>query len=95
MLYKKETLETDLPHASSQRKPSRGKLFINGLMAKMINQPINTYIRVETNLYLPVKNSFKMIPVIANPQIIPKIIQPMEPCRVTSAKGVYVPAMRT
>ena len=57
-------------------------------MAKTITHPISTYIIVEINLYFPVKKSFKIIPVKANPQVIPKIIQPNVPCKVTSVKGV-------
>ena len=57
-------------------------------MAKTITQPINTYIIVEITLYFPVKKSFKIIPVKANPQEMLKITQPIVPFRVTSVKGV-------
>ena len=95
MPYKTAPIVYDIPPAKSQRKPSKGKLFINGFKAKTITQPINTYIIVEIKLYLPVKNIFKIIPVKANPHEVPKITHPMVPFRVTSVKGVYVPAIRT
>ena len=63
-------------------------LSINGWMAKMINQPINTYMSVDNTLYLPVKNSFKTIPLKAIPQVMPNIVQPVAPFRVTSVNGV-------
>ena len=95
MLYKMAPIVYDIPPAKSQSKPSKGKLLINGLIAKTITQPINTYIIVDIKLYFPVKKSFKIIPVKANPQEIPKITQPVVPFRVMSEKGVYVPAIRT
>jgi hypothetical protein len=57
-------------------------------MAKTIIHPINIYISVEINLYFPVKKSFRIIPVKANPQAVPKIDQPIGPFRVISVKGV-------
>ena len=58
------------------------------LWRKRLPRPINIYISVEINLYFPVKKSFKIIPVKANPQEIPKITQPIVPFSVTSVKGV-------
>lgn len=76
------------PPAKSQSNPSPDKLVANGFMAKTITHPMNTYKSVEINLYFPVKKSFKSMPVIANPQEIPKIDQPIGPCSVTRVKGV-------
>jgi len=78
----------EIPPATSQSNPSKGKLATNGFMAKMITQPINTYIIVEIKSYFPVKNSFKTIPVNASPQVIPKIIQPIVPLSVIRVNGV-------
>ena len=88
MPYKTAPIVYDIPPAKSQRKPSKGKLFINGFKAKTITQPINTYIIVEIKLYLPVKKSFNIMPVKAKPQEIPNITQPTVPFSVTSVKGV-------
>ena len=57
-------------------------------MAKMITHPIPTYIIVEIKSYFPVKKSFNVIPVKANPQDTPKITQPTVPFKVISVKGV-------
>ncbi len=57
-------------------------------MAKTITQPIKIYIIVENILYFPIKRSFKIMPVRANPQEIQKIIHPVVPFRVTRVKGV-------
>ena len=77
-----------MPPATSQNKPSDDRLLINGLIAKIMIQPINTYIRVDKTLYLPVKNNFKATPEIAMPQDTPKIVQPTQPLSVISVNGV-------
>ena len=84
-----------IPPAPSQYMPSNGKFSIKGLKAKTANHPIKTYIKVEIILNRPVKKSFRIIPTKANPQTTPNKTQPMVPLSVTSAKGVYVPAIKT
>ena len=76
------------PPAKSHHNPSAEKLFMSGLMAKTISQPINRYMAVDACEYFPVKNNFRTMPIAANPQEIPNISQPSEPLRMTSIIGV-------
>jgi len=61
---------------------------MSGFNVKMTIQPINTYMMVERITKRPVKNSFKIMPASARPQIVHNTIQPVVPRIVTKANGV-------
>ena len=88
MLYKIAPVVYAMPPATNQNKPSEDKFSINGLIAKTIIHPINTYIIVEIASYFPVKNNLRIIPVTAIPQVTPKTTQPVNPFSVTRVNGV-------
>lgn len=46
------------------------------------------YIAVDSFSYLPVVNTFKMIPIKVRPHSIPNIVQPKGSLREVSIKGV-------
>ena len=65
----------------------------NGLRNTTIIHPITTYIMVENVWNLPIKNSFRIIPVKAMIHTNENRVHPIQPCNVIRAKGVYVPAV--
>lgn len=69
------------------------KLVNNGLIAKMINQPINKYMIVESFLYFFEKNTLKTIPRKAIVHTITKSVVPNRPLKAINVIGVYVPAI--
>jgi len=69
------------------------KLVKSGLIAKIINQPINKYMIVESLLYFLEKNNLNTIPKKAIVHTITKSVVPNRPLKAINVIGVYVPAI--
>ena len=87
----------NIPPASSKISPPTPRSIIlryTGYAVSTTDQPMMTYIIIDSFLNLTILIELSVIPSAAQPIFMPKSVQPIQPRNSDSDTGMYVPSIR-